>query len=69
MTKTVPRFKPNRESVALFENSNAIESFNKQSGSEEHKNKILTKICKSLIENYKKRLVSVKVNNGDSTKY
>ena len=34
MAKSVPRFKPNQESVALFENSNSIESSNKNPGSE-----------------------------------
>ena len=36
MAKSVPRFKPNQESVALFENSNPIESSNKHPDSEDH---------------------------------
>ena len=57
MAKFVPIFKPNRDSVTLFENSYSIESSNKHPGSEDckakkNRKKIPTKICKSFIENY-----------------
>ena len=73
MAKSVPRVKPNQESVALFENANSPRAPKNIPGLksiyEEEWNEIPTKICKSLIENYKKRLVAVEGNNGYSTNY
>ena len=71
MAKSVPRFKPNRESVAIFKNSNPIESSNKHPESEDHMRRRMEQNANKnlkIIENYK-RLVIVEVNNGYSTKY
>ena len=73
MAKSVPRLENNREFMAIFENSYCEKSANKYQEFEDNMprrmGKIPFNVCKSLVETYRNRLVSVELNKGYSTKY